>query len=133
MPMIILHFSPRRRWHVPDMPDMSGNARNHGGCTSVSYQAAKLGRDIGRLRMSTLEVKIMWTKTAMALAAAAIFGVVSVAQANENADNWNEVGGYRIGPLGQRLGGTGFHWRGHRGAFFGFAYAPGHRRVWHYY
>jgi hypothetical protein len=76
----------------------------------------------------------MLSKTAMALAAAAILGAVSVAQANDNADNWNEAGGYRIGPLGQRLGGTGFsHWRGHRGAYFGFAYAPGHRRVWHHY
>jgi hypothetical protein len=77
----------------------------------------------------------MLTKTAMALAAAAVLGAVSVAQANENADNWNEVGGYRIGPLGQRLGGTGFwpHWRGHRGAYYGFAYAPGYRRVWHHY
>jgi hypothetical protein len=85
--------------------------------------------------MSNLEDKIMLTKTAMALAAAAVLGAVSVAQANSNADNWNEVGGYRIGPLGQRMGGTGFwpHWRGHRGAFFGFAYAPRHLRFWHHY
>ena len=75
----------------------------------------------------------MLRKTALALAAALVFGAVTAAQANENADNWNEVGGYRIGPLGQRLGGTGFWPRGHRGAYFGFAYAPRHHRVWHYY
>jgi hypothetical protein len=76
----------------------------------------------------------MSTRIATALAAAVILGAVSVAQANENADNWNETGGYRYGPYGQRLGGTGFlpHWRGHRGAFFGFAYVPRHRRVWHH-
>jgi hypothetical protein len=75
----------------------------------------------------------MLRKTAMALAAAAIFGAVSVAQASDH-DNWNETGGYRIGPLGQRLGGTGFwpHWQGHRGAYFGFAYSPRHHRVLHH-
>ena len=84
--------------------------------------------------MSNLEDKIMLRKTAMALAAAAIFGAVSVAQASDH-DNWNDIGGYRIGPLGQRLGGTGFgsHWRGHRGAYLGFAYAPRYRRTWHHY
>jgi hypothetical protein len=77
----------------------------------------------------------MLRKTALALAAALVFGAVTAAQANENADNWNEVGGYRIGPLGQRLGGTGVwpHWRGYRGAYFGFAYAPRHHRVWYHY
>ena len=35
--------------------------------------------------MSNLEVEIMLTKTAMALAAAAVLGAVSVAQANSNA------------------------------------------------
>ena len=85
--------------------------------------------------MSYLEVEIMSTKTAMALAAAAILGAVSVAQANSNADNWNEVGGFRIGPLGQRMGGTGFwpHVRGHRAAYYGFAYVPRHHRFWHHY
>jgi hypothetical protein len=85
--------------------------------------------------MDNLEDKIMLTKTAMALAAVVILGAVSVAQANDNADNWNDVGGFRIGPLGQRLGGTGFrpHWRGHPGAFYGFAYAPRYHRVWHHY
>jgi hypothetical protein len=77
----------------------------------------------------------MLRKTALALAAALVFGAVTAAQANENADNWNEVGGYRIGPLGQRLGGTGFlpHWRGYRGAYFGYAYVPRHHRVWNHY
>jgi len=84
--------------------------------------------------MSNLEDKIMLRKTAMALAAAAIFGAVSVAQASDH-DNWNDAGGYRIGPLGQRLGGTGFapRWLAHRGAYYGFAYAPRHRRIWHHY
>ena len=76
----------------------------------------------------------MLGKTALALAAALIFGAVTAAQANDNADNWNEVGGYHIGPLGQRLGGSFWpHWRGQRGAFFGFAYVPRHRRVWNHY
>jgi hypothetical protein len=76
----------------------------------------------------------MLRRTALALAAALIFGAVTAAQANDNADNWNEVGGYHIGPLGQRLGGSFLlHWRGQRGAFFGFAYAPRHRRVWNHY
>jgi len=76
----------------------------------------------------------MLGKTALALAAALIFGAVTAAQANDNADNWNEVGGYHIGPLGQRLGGSFWpHWRGQRGAFFGFAYMPRHRRVWNHY
>jgi hypothetical protein len=71
----------------------------------------------------------MLTKTAIALAAAAIFGAASVAQANEPRD---EHGGSKYGPFGQRLGGTGFGpgWRHHRGAHFGFAYVPGHHRVW---
>ena len=71
----------------------------------------------------------MLSRTAIALAAAAIFGAASVAQANEPRD---EYGGYRIGPLGQRLGGTPFGWRHHRGAYFGFAHVPGHHRVWHH-
>jgi hypothetical protein len=77
----------------------------------------------------------MLRETALALAVALMFGGVTAAQANSNADNWNEVGGYRIGPLGQRLGGTGFwpHWRGRRSAYFGFAYVPRHHRVWNHY
>jgi hypothetical protein len=56
----------------------------------------------------------MLRKAALALGLAPIVGAVTAAQANDHADNWNEVGGYHIGPLGQRLGGTGFwpHWRG---------------------
>jgi hypothetical protein len=30
------------------------------------------------------------------------------------------------------MGGAPMHWRGHRGVDFGFAFVPGHRRVWHY-
>jgi hypothetical protein len=76
----------------------------------------------------------MLGKTALALAAALIFGAVTAAQANDNADNWNEVGGYHIGPLGQHLGGPFWpHWRGHRSAFFGFAYVPRHHRVWNHH
>ena len=77
----------------------------------------------------------MFTKTTMALAAVVILGAVSVAQANDNADNWNEQGGFHFGPLGQRMGGTGFwpRWRGHPSAFYGFAYVPRHHRFWHHY
>jgi hypothetical protein len=76
----------------------------------------------------------MLRKAALALGLAPIVGAVTAAQANDHADNWNEVGGYHIGPLGQRLGGTGFwpHWRG-RGAYFGFAYVPRHHRIWSHF
>ena len=69
---------------------------------------------------------MMLTKTTIALAAAAIFGAASLAQANEPRD---EYGGFRYGPMGQRMG-THSAWRGHRGAFYGFAFVPGHRRTW---
>jgi hypothetical protein len=73
----------------------------------------------------------MSSKIAMILAAAAIFGAASIAQANEPRD---EYGGFKYGPFGQRMGGTGFwpRWHGHRGAYFGFAYATGHARHWHH-
>lgn len=74
--------------------------------------------------------KAMLTKTTIALAAAAVFGVVSLAQANDSMEN--DRGGYRIGPLGQHFGGRFLPgWR-HGGAYFGFAHVPGHRRVWHH-
>jgi hypothetical protein len=75
----------------------------------------------------------MLRKITMALAVAAIVGGASVAQANDN--DRNDRGGFRYGPYGQRMGGTGFrpHWRGHTGAYFGLAYAPRHRRVWYHY
>jgi hypothetical protein len=64
----------------------------------------------------------MLNKTAPVLAAAAVFGAASVAQANEPRDEWGDSSTV----LRAAHGGTGFwpHWRGHRGAFFGFAYAP---------
>jgi hypothetical protein len=68
----------------------------------------------------------MMSKITIALAAAAVFGVVSAAQANEPRD---EYGGYKYGPMGQRFGTTS-HWRIHRGPDFGFAFVPGHHRVW---
>jgi hypothetical protein len=72
----------------------------------------------------------MLTKTTIALAAAAVFGVVSLAQANDAMEN--DRGGYRIGPLGQHFGGRFLPgWR-HSGAYLGFAHVPGHRRVWHH-
>jgi hypothetical protein len=67
----------------------------------------------------------MMSKITIALAAAAVFGAVSAAQANEPRD---EYGGYKYGPMGQRFGTTS-HWR-HNGPFFGFAFVPGHHRVW---
>ena len=70
----------------------------------------------------------MMSKITIALAAAAVFGVVSAAQANEPRD---EYGGYKYGPLGQRMGTTS-HWRSHRIPDFGFAFVPGYHRVWHH-
>jgi hypothetical protein len=67
----------------------------------------------------------MMSKTTVALAAAAVLGFVPVAQANEPRD---EYGGFKYGPMGQRMGG-GTYWRGHRGMNF-FAFVPGHARVW---
>jgi hypothetical protein len=77
----------------------------------------------------------MLTKTKIALAAVLMLGAGSLAQASNDNDGGNNTGGYHWGPMGQYLGGTGFwpHWRGHRGAFFGFAYEPRHRRVWHHH
>jgi hypothetical protein len=71
----------------------------------------------------------MMSRTTIALAAAAVLGFVSAAQANEPRD---EYGGFKYGPMGQRLGGgpAPWHWRGHRN--FGFAFVPGHSRVWRY-
>jgi hypothetical protein len=69
--------------------------------------------------------------TRLAIAAALIFGAASAVQAASDNNGGNETGGYHIGPMGQRLGGTGFwpQWRGHQGAFFGFAHEPRHRRI----
>jgi len=72
----------------------------------------------------------MMSRTTIALAAAAVLGLVSAAQANEPTGQ--DGGGFKYGPMGQRMGGAPVHWRGHRGVDFGFAFAPGHRRVWHY-
>jgi hypothetical protein len=69
----------------------------------------------------------MMSKITIALAAAAIFGAASAAQANEPRD---EYGGYKYGPMGQRMGTTS-HWRRHNAPFFGFAFVPGHPRIWH--
>ena len=49
----------------------------------------------------------MMSKITIALAAAAIFGAASAAQVNEPRD---EYGGYKYGPMGQRMGTTS-HWR----------------------
>jgi hypothetical protein len=69
----------------------------------------------------------MMSRTTIALAAAAVLGLVSVAQANEPRD---EYGGFKYGLMGQRMGGSPAHWRGHRGMNLGFAFVPGHARVW---
>jgi hypothetical protein len=75
--------------------------------------------------------KIMMSKITLVLAAAAVFGAVSVAQANEHEDQW---GGFKIGPLGQRMGTTPHmsRWRVHGIPNFGFAFVPRHARVWHH-
>jgi hypothetical protein len=72
----------------------------------------------------------MMTKITSVMAAAAVLGVVSVAQAGQFSDDYGDYsGGYKWGPYGQRLGGTPY-WRGREAAYSGFAYVPGHRRVW---
>lgn len=47
---------------------------------------------------------VMLTKTTIALVAALILAPASVALANDNAANEGEVGGIKIGPLGQVFG-----------------------------
>jgi hypothetical protein len=95
------------------------------------------GTYAGRIRFlagKKMENDTMLTKTRLAIAAALIFGATSAVQASNENDGGNNTGGYHIGPMGQHLGGPFLpHWRGHRGAFFGFAYEPRHRRVWHHY
>jgi hypothetical protein len=73
----------------------------------------------------------MLTKTKLALAAVLVLGAASAVQANDN--DWNDRGGYRVGPLGQSFQGANpaFHpsmrhgfMRHGSGAY---AFAPGYR------
>jgi hypothetical protein len=73
----------------------------------------------------------MMSKTSIAiLAAAAIFGAASAAQATGDADA-EHYGGFRIGPMGQALGGPSA-WRGQPSS--AYAYVPRSRldRNWYY-
>jgi hypothetical protein len=75
----------------------------------------------------------MLTKNVIALAAASVMvlGTASMASANDKEDY---PGGFRVGPLGQRLGparGPAFGFAyGHRYYDRDFAYEPRHHRMW---
>ena len=62
----------------------------------------------------------MLSRNTIALAAAAILAAVSVAQANDRDDT---AGGFRVGPLGQSLGGSAVNPTYHRSLRGGGAYA----------
>ncbi len=68
----------------------------------------------------------MFTKTKFALAAALVLGAASAVQANDN--DWNDRGGYRVGPLGQSFQGANpaYHPSMRRGGG-AYAFVPGHR------
>ena len=75
----------------------------------------------------------MLTKNMIALAAASVMvlGTASMASANDKEDY---PGGFRVGPLGQRLGPVrgpafGYAFR-HRYYDRDFAYEPRHHRMW---
>jgi opacity protein-like surface antigen len=76
----------------------------------------------------------MFTKTKLAVAAALVLGAASAVQASDH-DNWNDVGGYRTGPMGQHFGGVNpvYH-RSMRNGGGAFAFVPGvpfrHYRTW---
>jgi len=53
----------------------------------------------------------MLTRTTLAIAAVVVFGAASAVQAGSKDDDGGPGGGYRIGPLGQPMGGP-FAWRG---------------------
>src|ERR1700730_6563548 len=72
----------------------------------------------------------MFTKTKLALAAALVLGAASAVQASDH-DNWNDTGGYRLGPMGQHFGGVNPVY--HRSLRNGgpFAFVPGrYHRTW---
>jgi hypothetical protein len=77
----------------------------------------------------------MLNLTKIAFAAAIALGSVSLgtvaSQASSADENGAREGGFKIGPLGQRMGGSFMSHR-YRGPEFGFAYAPGYHRHWHY-
>ncbi len=79
---------------------------------------------------------MMHKSTIAVLAAALMLGTASIAQASDN-DSGDYHGGFKVGPLGQRMGGRGFafgfggprlyrHWGGNRS----YAFVPGHPRMW---
>jgi len=71
------------------------------------------------------------TTIAMALSAFIAFGVASAAQAGTRDDESPSSGGFRIGPLGQPMGGP-YAWRGRPYSIY--AYVPRSRlnRSWQY-
>jgi len=80
---------------------------------------------------------MMLNMTKLALAATLVLGAASAVQANDN--DWNDRGGYRVGPLGQSFQGANpaFHPSMRHGyaegayAFVpGYRFAPRHHRTW---
>jgi hypothetical protein len=76
----------------------------------------------------------MLTKNMIALAAASVMvlGTASMASANDKEDY---PGGFRVGPLGQRLGPVrgpafGFAHGRYRPYYRDFAFEPGRRQMW---
>jgi hypothetical protein len=63
----------------------------------------------------------------VALAAAMVLGVASVAQASSKDDDVPSTGGYRVGPLGQSFGGANsvYHpsMRGHGAEAYGYQHS----------
>jgi opacity protein-like surface antigen len=81
----------------------------------------------------------MLNMTKLALAAALVVGAASAVQANDN--DWNDRGGYRVGPLGQSFPGANpaFHPSMRHGYDDGagayafvpdYRFAPRHHRTW---
>jgi len=78
----------------------------------------------------------MLNLTKIALAAAIGLGSLSLGSvasyASSADDNGAREGGFKIGPLGQRMGGPFWSHRYYRGPGFGYAYVPGYHRTWRY-
>lgn len=78
----------------------------------------------------------MLNLTRIALAAAIGLGSVTIASLPSQAASKDDVGaregGFKIGPLGQRMGGPFWSHRYYRGSDFGYAYVPRYHRTWRY-
>lgn len=78
----------------------------------------------------------MLNLTKIALAAAIGLGSVTLgsvaSQASSADDNGAREGGFKVGPMGQWMGGPFVSHRYYRGRDFGFAYVPRYHRTWRY-